>query len=57
VNTLALGAVETEMLSSAFPGYVAPLTGKEMSKFISYFCLEGNKYFNGKAIPVSSSTP
>jgi len=57
VNCLAIGAVQTEMLSKAFPGYQAPLTAIAMAEFISDFALNGHKYFNGKIIPVSSSTP
>ena len=30
-NVLALGAVQTEMLEEAFPGYEAPLSAKEMA--------------------------
>ena len=33
-NTLALGAVQTEMLEEAFPGYNAPISPNEVSKFI-----------------------
>lgn len=53
-NCLALGAVQTEMLETAFPGYKAPVTAVEMAKFIADFALEGYKFFNGKIIPVSS---
>lgn len=56
-NCLALGAVNTEMLSEAFPGYKAPLSAKQMAIFIVDFALNGNKYFNGKILPVSISTP
>ena len=56
-NCLALGAVQTEMLSEAFPGYKAPTTPEEMSEFIYNFAIRGNKYFNGKILPVSISTP
>ncbi len=56
-NYLALGAVQTEMLSNAFPGYEAPLNPKEMAEFIADFALNGNRYFNGKILPVSVSTP
>ncbi|UOB18521.1 SDR family NAD(P)-dependent oxidoreductase [Abyssalbus ytuae] len=56
-NVLALGAVQTEMLSEAFPGYKAPLTALEMAKYIFDFALTGNKYYNGKLLQVSSSTP
>jgi NAD(P)-dependent dehydrogenase (short-subunit alcohol dehydrogenase family) len=57
VNCLAMGAVQTEMLEEAFPGYKAPLTAKEMAEFISYFAVNGHKYFNGKVLPVAVSTP
>lgn len=56
-NVLALGAVQTEMLQEAFPGYQAPITAKEMADYIFNFTLTGNKYFNGKVLPVSSSNP
>lgn len=57
VNCLALGAAQTEMLSEAFPGYKAPLTAREMARFIADFALEGHHYFNGKILPLSLSTP
>ena len=56
-NVLALGAVQTEMLEEAFPGYQAPINPQEMATYITDFALNGNKYFNGKIIQVSSSTP
>lgn len=56
-NCLALGAVQTEMFSKAFPGYSAPLKPSEIASFIADFALNGNKYFNGKILPVSISTP
>ncbi len=57
VNCLALGSVQTEMLGKAFPGYKAPLQPKQMANFIVDFALTGHQYFNGKIIPVSSTTP
>jgi len=57
VNCLALGAVQTEMLEAAFPGYKAPLSSNEMARYISDFAYSGMNYFNGKIIPVSLSTP
>ena len=56
-NVLALGAVNTEMLQEAFPGYEAPLSAKEMADYIFNFALTGNKYYNGKVLQVSSTTP
>jgi 3-oxoacyl-[acyl-carrier protein] reductase len=57
INCLALGAAQTEMLDEAFPGYKAPLSAAEMAEFIVSFSLSGQKYLNGKVIPVSMSTP
>ncbi len=56
-NVLALGAVQTEMLEEAFPGYQAPTTALEMAEYIKGFALTGNKMYNGKLLQVSSSTP
>ncbi len=56
-NSLALGAVQTEMLAQAFPGFQAPLSAKEMAQYIFKFAVEGHHFFNGKTLPVSSSTP
>ena len=57
MNCLCLGAVQTEMLEEAFPGYVAPLSAYEMASYITEFALNGNKWMNGKIIPVSLTTP
>ena len=57
VNCLAIGAVQTEMLAEAFPGYQAPLTPKQMAGYIFEFTTKGHHYYNGKILPVSSSTP
>jgi NAD(P)-dependent dehydrogenase (short-subunit alcohol dehydrogenase family) len=56
-NALALGAVQTEMLAEAFPGYEAPTTALEMAEYIKNFALKGHKMYNGKLLQVSSSTP
>lgn len=56
-NVLALGAVQTEMLAEAFPGYEAPVTAIEMARYIIDFALNGQKLYNGKMLQVSSSTP
>ena len=57
VNALAIGAVQTEMLEAAFPGYKAPLQPHEMAKYIGDFALNGHHFYNGKVLPVSVSTP
>ncbi|WP_405413110.1 SDR family NAD(P)-dependent oxidoreductase [Maribacter sp. Asnod1-A12] len=56
-NALALGAVQTEMLEEAFPGYEAPVSAKEMAEYVMDFALKGQKMYNGKILQVSSSTP
>jgi len=56
-NALAIGAVQTEMLEEAFPGYKAPVTAVEMANYIYNFALTGNKFYNGKILQVSSTTP
>lgn len=56
-NCLALGAVQTEMLEAAFPGYKAPVSAAEMSLYISDFVLNAHKIMNGKVIPVSLTSP
>ena len=56
-NVLALGAVQTEMLEEAFPGYEAPVTATDMAKYIMEFALNGHTFYNGKMLQVSSSTP
>ncbi len=56
-NVLALGAVQTEMLEEAFPGLEVPLSAKEMAEYIINFSLTGHKYYNGKLLQVSNSTP
>jgi len=56
-NVLALGAVQTEMLAEAFPGYKAPTTPLEMATYIFEFSEKGQQFYNGKLLQVSSSTP
>jgi len=57
LNCLALGAVDTDMLHVAFPTYKAPVNAEEMAEFIGWFSIYGHRFFNGKVIPVSLSTP
>lgn len=56
-NVLALGSVQTEMLEEAFPGYQAPISAAGMATYIFDFTLNGNKYFNGKVLQVSTTNP
>lgn len=57
VNCLALGAVNTEMLNTAFPGFEAPVSSAEMAAFIAQFALGQHRFFNGKILPVAVATP
>ena len=56
-NALALGAVQTEMLEEAFPGYKAPVSAAQIGEYIIDFALNGHQFYNGKVLPISSSTP
>lgn len=56
-NVLALGAVQTEMLSEAFPDFEAPTSALNMGRYIAEFALDGHRFFNGKLLPVAVSTP
>lgn len=57
VNCLALGAVNTEMLREAFPGYKSQVESKDIAEFIAGFAITGNRYINGKIIPVALNNP
>ena len=57
VNSIALGSIETEMFLTAFPGIKASHSPEEISIWIADFALRGHNFFNGKIIPVSTSTP
>ncbi len=56
-NCLALGAVDTEMVREAFPGYQAPVTADAMGAYVARFALEGHNLFNGKVLPAAVTTP
>lgn len=57
MNCLCLGAVQTQMLEKAFPGFVADITPEDMATYIFDFAIKQGKFLNGKIIPVSLSTP
>jgi len=57
VNALALGSVQTEMFSEAFPGRQAMSGPDAMAEYISWFTTEGGRLMNGKVIPVSLASP
>ena len=56
-NTLCLGAVQTEMLDEAFPGFEAPVDASDMGKYIARFALEGSRFYNGQVLPVTLGDP
>jgi len=56
-NALALGAVQTEMFEEAFPGFKAPVSAAQIAEYIIDFALNGHQFYNGKVLPISSSTP
>ncbi len=56
-NCLAIGAVQTEMLENAFPGYKAKVSAKKFANYLLDFLLNGSKFYNGKVLQVSLSTP
>jgi len=56
-NCLCPGAVQTEMFNQAFPGFSAPVSPAEMAAYIADFAVNGNKFFNGKILPVALSVP
>jgi short-subunit dehydrogenase len=56
-NCLCPGAVQTEMFQKAFPGFSAPVSPSDMASFIADFAVNGNKFFNGKILPVALSVP
>ena len=56
-NCLALGAVQTEMLEEAFPGYQAPVNPKDMAAYIRDFALNNSKVMRGRVVEVALSTP
>ncbi len=56
-NCIALGAVQTEMLEEAFPGYQAPVGPRAVADYIAHFTLTGQELYNGKVLQLSKSVP
>jgi len=53
VNCINPGAVQTEMLEQAFPGFKADVSAKDMAKYIVNFALTAHKLMNGQLNQVS----
>jgi len=56
-NALCLGAVKTEMLEEAFPGFEPPVQAEQMGAYIARFALEGHTFYNGQVLPVTLGDP
>jgi short-subunit dehydrogenase len=56
-NCLALGGVQTEMFTNAFPDVKAPLNPAAAGAYIADFALNGHQFYNGKILAVSIATP
>ncbi len=56
-NCICPGAVQTDMFSKAFPGFTAQVSPADMAGFIADFAVNGNRFFNGKILPVALSVP
>jgi NAD(P)-dependent dehydrogenase (short-subunit alcohol dehydrogenase family) len=57
VNCLALGGVQTDMFEKAFPGVKALQSPPQIAQLIADFAVTGNRFFNGKVIPVALTLP
>lgn len=57
VNCISPGSVQTQMFTKAFPGYKARFTARHMAEFVADFSINGQKFFNGKILPVASENP
>lgn len=57
VNCLCLGAVNTDMLKSAFPDYLAPISDVQMASYIISFAVSAPDLMSGQVIPVKKDDP
>lgn len=57
VNTVNLGAVNTEMLGEAFPDLKVERHPEEVATWLLQFAFTGGALINGKSISLSDSTP
>lgn len=56
-NCLCFGSVDTQMFQDAFPNGSASMSATDAGSFIANFALNNWKLFNGKIIPIASTTP
>jgi short-subunit dehydrogenase len=52
-NCINPGAVQTEMLNKAFPGYTSEVSAEDFGKYLASFALNNAKLMNGRLISVS----
>lgn len=57
VNCLALGAVNTKMLKSAFPDYSAQVNPEQIANYVNNFSLYSSEVLNGQTQIISLTTP
>lgn len=57
VNCLALGAVQTDMLAQAFPGFKAPVSAERMGDYIASFLTKAGDIHNGKILQIALNNP
>jgi 3-oxoacyl-[acyl-carrier protein] reductase len=53
VNAINPGAVQTEMLEEAFPGFKAQTQAQDMAKYIANFITTAHQFMNGRLTQVS----
>ncbi len=53
INAINPGAVQTEMLETAFPGFKAPVAAQQMGNYIANFAINGHQLMNGRILQVS----
>jgi len=52
-NAINPGAVQTEMLEKAFPGFKAPVQPKEMAAYVAHFATTAHLVMNGRIVEAS----
>jgi 3-oxoacyl-[acyl-carrier protein] reductase len=55
-NSLALGAVDTEMIKVSIPGMEPKISAAQMAQYIYEFSQKGHQFYNGQVLPVTLST-
>lgn len=56
VNCLCLGAVNTEMLSEAFPDFIADISAEQMARYIYDFTISASTVMSGKVLSVTKKS-